>query len=211
MKTTRVKFCGITRQEDALRAQALGVDALGFVFYESSPRYIKPQQAREIIQQLPPFVTNVGLFVNASYDLVKYTSKFCQLDRLQFHGDESEDFCASFHQPYIKAIAVSHADDILQAEQTFYSAAALLLDTPHATLPGGTGQTFDWSQLDTVKSVIKKPLIIAGGLTIDNVHLAIQTLSPYGVDVSTGIEFAKGLKSTKKMQAFMNEVNKFHE
>ncbi len=200
----RVKICGITRLEDAQAAIAAGADALGFVFYSPSPRYISPEQAALIIRQLPPFVTTVGLVVNPSTEEVRELLRLLPLGLLQFHGEESEAFCGSFGHPWIKAIAVKPGQDVLAEIAAYPGAAGILLDAWHPDLKGGTGQTFDWKSFP---EKVEKPLILAGGLTPDNVARAIQETRPYAVDVSGGVEVSKGIKSASLIDAFIAAVN----
>lgn len=199
---TRVKICGITRRQDAEFAVKSGVDAIGLVFYEPSPRAVTLEQAAAITAQLSPFVSVVGLFVNATAENVRQTLKQIPLSLLQFHGDESAEFCEQFNMPYIKAIRMQSAADLIQASKDFSAASAFLLDSYQHGVPGGTGQTFDWSMI----TAVNKPLILAGGLTTENVAEAIRQVSPYAVDVSGGVEESKGLKSNNKISAFMREV-----
>lgn len=199
---TRVKICGITRRQDAEFAVKSGADAIGLVFYEPSPRAVIIEQAAAITAQLSPFVSVVGLFVNATAESVRQTIKQIPLSLLQFHGDESAEFCEQFNMPYIKAIRMQSAADLIQASKDFSAASALLLDSYQHGVPGGTGQTFDWSMI----TAVNKPLILAGGLTTENVAEAIRQVSPYAVDVSGGVEESKGLKSNNKISAFMREV-----
>ncbi|MDP8568627.1 phosphoribosylanthranilate isomerase [Methylophilus aquaticus] len=203
MQRTRVKICGITRKEDAWAAVTAGADALGFVFYSASPRAVQPQQVQGIVQQLPPFVGKVGLFVDAEADTVKEAIITAGLDCLQFHGEESADYCAQFNLPYYKAIRVKPGANLIQCESEFASAAALLLDTWSDTAVGGTGQTFDWS---LIPAGLQKPVILAGGLEPGNVLQAIKRVRPYAVDVSGGVEVQKGIKSQQKIAAFMQQV-----
>lgn len=200
---TRVKICGITRSIDALDAVEAGADALGFVFYPPSPRAVTPQQVRSILIQLPPFVSRVGLFVNASVDQVKQTIALTGIDCLQFHGDESAQYCQQFNLPYYKAIRVKPESNLLQYVSEFASATALLLDTYSEKAVGGTGETFDWQ---LIPPNINKPIVLAGGLEVDNVASAIAQVKPYAVDVSGGVEMQKGIKSKEKMIAFMRQV-----
>lgn len=199
---TRVKICGITRRQDAEFAVKSGADAIGLVFYEPSTRAVTIEQAAAITAQLSPFVSVVGLFVNATAESVRQTIKQIPLSLLQFHGDESAEFCEQFNMPYIKAIRMQSAADLIQASKDFSAASALLLDSYQHGVPGGTGQTFDWSMI----TAVNKPLILAGGLTTENVAEAIRQVSPYAVDVSGGVEESKGLKSNNKISAFMREV-----
>lgn len=197
---TKVKFCGITNLKDAISAAELGADALGFVFYPKSPRFISPQNAKEIIKKLPPFITMVGLFVNQSKLEVEEVIKDCPLNLLQFHGDEDELFCKQYNLPYIKAISMKSDVDLLKCIQKYDSAKALLLDTFSKNTRGGSGEVFDWK---TIPLNTSKPVIVAGGLTPDNVQTLLGVVSPYGVDVSSGIEIDKGLKDYKLMKKFI--------
>lgn len=199
---TRVKICGIMRRQDAEFAVKSGADAIGLVFYEPSPRAVTMAQAAAITAQLPPFVSAVGLFVNASAEKVWQTLEQVPLSLLQFHGNESAEYCAQFNMPYIKAVRMQTETDLIQADEHFAEASALLLDSYQQGVPGGTGQTFDWSMI----TAVSKPLILAGGLTTENVAEAIRQVSPYAVDVSGGVEESKGLKSNNKISAFMREV-----
>lgn len=200
---TRVKFCGITRLEDALKAVSLGVDALGFVFYEKSPRNITPAKAKEIIRKLPPFVSRVGLFVNADPEEIAAVVGDVALDTVQYHGAESPAECAKLNQPYIKAVRMAPGVDLTQQAKAYAGASALLIDTFEPGLMGGTGDIFDWA---LVPATLSKPIILAGGLKPLNVARAIKTVRPYGIDVSTGIEREKGIKDSEKMNQFMHEV-----
>jgi phosphoribosylanthranilate isomerase len=200
---TRVKICGITCAEDALHAIAAGADALGFVFYEPSPRAVSAQQAAAIMATLPPFVTCVGLFVDAPAETVRDISATVPLTLLQFHGDESEAYCQQFQRPYMKALRVQAGDDVAARMRQYSSASAILLDAWHPTQPGGTGLSFDWQQ---VPSELSNRVVLAGGLSAANVAAAIRATSPYAVDVSGGVESAKGIKSAEKLVAFMAGV-----
>lgn len=199
----RVKICGITRLEDALAAIGAGADALGFVFYAPSPRAVSPAQAAAIVAQLPPFVTTVGLFVDAAESELRATLAQVPLDLLQFHGDESDADCARYGHPWIKALRVQPGQDLTAAIAAHPGARGILLDAWHPEQPGGTGLQFDWS---LVPAASRRPLILAGGLTPDNVAQAIRQTRPYAVDVSGGVELAKGVKDAGKIQAFMAGV-----
>jgi len=203
---TRVKICGITRPEDALAAARHGVDAIGLVFYAPSPRHITSTLAHDIVQALPPFITVVGLFVNASSDEVYDVMTKVKLDVLQFHGDETEAECTQFNLPYYKAIRVKPDTNLLQCAQTYPSAQALLLDTFSAHAMGGTGQVFDWR---LIPSQLSKPVILAGGLDAQNVASAIRQVKPYAVDISGGVEQSQGVKDVRKIAAFMQTVDQF--
>ncbi len=202
---TRIKICGITRLEDALTAVSLGADALGLVFYPPSPRALTIEQAQHIIAALPPFVTTVGLFVNEAEVTIRALLKQIPLDLLQFHGDEPETECCRFGRPYIKALRMEEGVDIEQLAQQYKMASGILLDSFQQGVPGGTGQTFDWTQIPE----LDQPLILAGGLNAANVREAVATVQPYAVDVSGGVEAAKGIKDEQKMAAFINEVSRF--
>lgn len=200
---TRVKICGITRTEDALTAIACGADALGFVFYDPSPRAISAEQAAAMMAELPPFVATVGLFVDAPAEFVRQTLALAPLSLLQFHGDEPEAYCQQFNRPYMKALRVQAGDDVASRMRQYPSASAILLDAWHPTQPGGTGLCFDWRQ---VPSELSNRVVLAGGLSAANVADAIRATRPYGVDVSGGVESAKGIKSAEKLVAFMAGV-----
>jgi phosphoribosylanthranilate isomerase len=204
MSAVRSKICGITRIEDALAAVEAGADALGFVFYSRSPRAVTVQQARAIIAALPPFISTVGLFVNASRCELNETLDAVPLDLLQFHGDETPEQCDGYHRPFIKALRVQAGDDIAAACRDYRQASGILLDAYVAGVPGGTGETFDWT---LIPQNLEKPIILAGGLTSENVAQAIAQVRPYAVDVSGGVEKAKGIKDHEKIRAFMNAVH----
>ncbi|MFB1635189.1 phosphoribosylanthranilate isomerase [Pseudomonas sp. AP-1] len=203
MSNVRSKICGITRIEDALAAAEAGADAIGFVFYAKSPRAVDVRQARAIIAELPPFVTTVGLFVNASRCELNEILEVVPLDLLQFHGDETPADCEGYHRPWIKALRVRPGDDLEAACQLYAGARGILLDTYVAGVPGGTGEAFDWS---LVPARLSKPIILAGGLSAENVGQAIAQVRPYGVDVSGGVEQAKGIKDAAKIEAFVRAV-----
>lgn len=200
---TRVKICGITRVEDALAAVQQGCDAIGLVFYEQSSRYVEAHRAAEIVAALPPFVSSVGLFVDASVAVVKSVLAEVRLDILQFHGDEPPSFCGQFGVPYLKAVRVRPGTNLVQYAADYASAKALLLDAFAEGIPGGTGQTFDWG---LIPSGLSRPVILAGGLNASNVAEAIHRVRPYGVDVSGGVEQEKGIKDADKIAAFMRGV-----
>ncbi len=207
---TRIKYCGITQLSDAFEAVRLGVDALGFVFYPPSPRNIEIEQAADIIRQLPAFVSCVGLFVDSSEEFIQQVLQSTAIDTLQFHGNESVEQCQRYGKPYLKAIRMKPDVDLAAVATEYASAAALLLDSYEKGIPGGTGTSFDWAR---IPASLTKPVILAGGLSVDNVAEAIQTVKPYAVDVSGGIELvlekgqSKGMKDAAKMAAFINEVN----
>ena len=200
---TRTKICGITRLEDAKASVRAGCDALGFVFYKESPRYIALDAFKVIVKELPPFVTKAGLFVNDDPAEIEEAIQSGLVNVLQFHGDETPDFCRQFNFPYIKAVAVSSSVDLIQYAKDFHDAEALLLDAYHEHLKGGTGQTFDWN---LIPQSLSKPIVLAGGLTVDNVKEAIKKVKPYAVDVSGGVEESKGIKNSLKIQAFIKET-----
>jgi phosphoribosylanthranilate isomerase len=199
----RSKICGITRVEDALVAAEAGADAIGLVFYAKSPRAVSVQQARTIIAALPPFVTTVGLFVNASRCEVNETLDAVPLDMLQFHGDETPADCEGFHRPWYKALRVKADEDIRMQAARYAGASAILLDTFVAGVPGGTGEVFDWS---LIPADLPKPLILAGGLTPQNIQQALARVQPFAVDVSGGVEVSKGIKNAEDIREFVRLV-----
>ena len=200
----RIKICGITRTGDAAAAARLGVDAVGLVFYPKSPRHVSVEQAREIVAGLPAFVTVTALFLDPGREAVQQVLDKVRVELLQFHGVEPAEFCRSFGRPYIKAVPMGSQADLTEYAQRHAQAAALLLDSHAAGQKGGTGVSFDWS---AVPKVGGPPLILAGGLKPDNVATAIRIVQPYGVDVSSGVESAPGIKDPDKMAAFVREVN----
>ncbi len=200
---TRVKICGITRIEDALAAARLGADAIGLVFYAGSPRAVTPAQARAIVDALPPFVVTVGLFVNADAAEVRAVLDAVPLNLLQFHGDETPDFCAGFGLPFLRAVRVRAGTDLLQYAQEFHAAKGLLLDAWVEGVRGGTGAVFDWA---LIPRDLPMPVVLSGGLNPDNVEQAVRRVRPWAVDVSSGVESAKGIKDARKMEAFMTGV-----
>ncbi len=202
---TRIKICGITRVEDGLEAVRLGADAIGLVFYPPSPRAVTIEQAQVITAQLPPFVTVVGLFVNETRERIEQAVQQVPLDLLQFHGDESPSACSGFHRPWIKAIRMRDDIDLLAVEQEFSEAAGLLLDTYRKGVPGGTGAAFEWQR---IPAEMRSRIILAGGLEPGNVEEAISQIHPYAVDVSGGVEAAKGIKDGAKIAAFIAGVNR---
>ncbi len=200
---TRVKICGITRVQDGLDAVRFGAHAIGLVFYAPSPRSVTPDQARAIVDALPPFVTAVGLFVNADAEAVRATLAAVPLQLLQFHGDETPQYCAAFGMPYLKAVRVRPGVDLLQYAQQFHGARGLLLDAYVEGVRGGTGATFDWA---LIPRSLPLPVVLSGGLDADNVEAAVRAVRPWAVDVSSGVESAKGIKDAAKIEAFMNGV-----
>ncbi|MDP2071868.1 phosphoribosylanthranilate isomerase [Methylotenera sp.] len=201
----RVKICGITRIEDALSAVEHGADAIGLVFYDQSPRNVSISQAMEIANNIPAFVSVVGLFVNAESSFINEVISKVKLDLLQFHGDETPEECASYTLPFIKAIRVKNDTNLVQYANDFSVARALLLDAYTEGVAGGTGHVFDWN---LIPKQLTKQVILAGGLNADNVALAIQQVNPYAVDVSGGVEASKGIKDAEKIAAFMRQVYK---
>jgi len=200
---TRAKICGLSREEDVAAAVEAGADAIGLVFYEPSPRNISVERACALTQQIPAFVSIVGLFVNADKGVIEDIIQKVRIDLLQFHGDEPEAFCAQFSRPYIKALRVADDTNIAAIADDYSSARGLLLDTYRAGIPGGTGEVFNW---ELIPRKVSLPIILAGGLTASNVAAAIQKVQPYAVDVSGGVERDKGIKDINKIRAFMNEV-----
>jgi len=200
---TRIKICGITRVADALAAARLGADAIGLVFYSGSPRAVTAAQAAEIINALPPFVVPVGLFVNADAAFVRETVAVAPVQLLQFHGDESPGFCAEFGLPFLRALRVRAGGDLLQYAREFHAAKGLLLDAWVEGVHGGTGATFDWT---LIPPDLPMPVILSGGLNPGNVEQAVRRVRPWAVDVSSGVESAKGIKDAAKIEAFINGV-----
>ena len=202
---TRVKICGITRLEDALYAAECGADSLGFVFYPPSPRHIEIAKAAQLIAKLPAFVTTTALFVNADRTEINSVISTTRIDLLQFHGDEDASFCESFNRPYIKALRVREGMDIAAEVSAYPSARAILLDAYVKGVPGGTGLSFDWH---LIPPALSSRLVLAGGLDVENVAMAIQQTDVFAVDVSGGVEAAKGIKDAEKIRRFINEVNR---
>lgn len=199
----RVKICGITNMEDALSAVDYGADALGFVFFEKSPRYITPDKAREIISRIPPFVTTVGVFVNEEAARINEIMDIAGIDILQLHGDEKPDACNICHR-VIKAFRVKNLTDLKPLES--YRCSAFLLDTYSPESYGGTGQIFNWDIAVEAKRFGR--IVLSGGLNPDNIEKAVMYVRPYAVDVSSGIEEQKGKKDLKKMKAFIEKARK---
>lgn len=200
---TRIKICGITREQDVLAVAHSGADALGLVFYEKSARHVSVQQAAKLVHAVPPFITAVGLFVNPSVDYVRGVLAQVSLDVLQFHGEEAPSFCAQFGKPYLKAIRVKQGVDLIQCASRYAGAQGLLLDAYVEGTQGGTGESFDWS---LIPHDLTLPVILSGGLHAGNVAQAIRQVRPYAVDVSSGVEAAKGIKDAAKVAAFIKEV-----
>lgn len=200
---TRIKYCGMTRLSDVEFADRLGVDAIGLVFYPPSPRAVTPGQAAPLAKAAGVFCSRVGLFVNPTEADVREILRQVPLDVLQFHGDESPEFCAGFHRPWIKALRVRDAESLEQALELYRGADGWILDAYKAGVPGGTGETFQWS---LIPEQWRRRIVLAGGLTPANVNDAVCAIRPQGVDVSGGIEAEKGLKSPDKMTEFMRQV-----
>jgi phosphoribosylanthranilate isomerase len=200
---TRVKICGITRRQDAELVSACGADALGLVFYPDSPRYIDTEAARDIALSVAPFVTVTGLFVDAVPATIETVLAQVPLGLLQFHGRESNAECSTWGMPFIKSVAMQVDTDLQAVLDAYPDAAGFLLDAWQPQTRGGGGETFDW---DFVPSRVDRPLILAGGLTPDNVTAAIRRVRPFGVDVSSGVESAPGIKSAAKISEFMTGV-----
>ena len=201
---TKVKICGFTEAENARQAAIVGVDAIGLVFYDKSPRNVDIFRAQEIIEALPPFVNRVGLFVNANPSFVDEVLCEVPLDTLQFHGDESLLDCSQYQMPFIKSLRVKPETNVFQVADEFSSASAILLDSFNPSAYGGTGEAFDWS-LACVD--ISLPIILAGGLNETNVSAAISQVKPYAVDASSGVESAPGVKDIDKIVAFIRNTN----
>lgn len=200
---TRVKICGITRSQDAVAAARAGADAIGLVFYPPSPRNIDIGQARQICDALPPFVSKVALFVNAEAELIREVCDAMPIDIIQFHGNECPDYCQQHGLPYIKAIRMREETDLHKEREHYAVASALLVDAYKAGVPGGTGESFDWS---LIPDDLAGEIILAGGLTPDNVSDAITQVHPWAVDVSGGVEESPGVKSHKAIESFMQGV-----
>jgi phosphoribosylanthranilate isomerase len=204
---TRVKICGITRGEDAQHAVDAGADAVGLVFYEKSPRFVTNVQAAEISRIVPAFVSRVALFKDAEQHVIESVLAQVEIDLIQFHGSETADFCEQFNRPYIKALGMKGTEHdagfLIESAQTYSTAKALLLDGHAPGEAGGTGESFDWAAI----SAIAKPVVLAGGLSAENVKHAIELVHPFAVDVSSGVESAPGIKDKDKVTAFMEQVS----
>ncbi len=203
MTHTRVKICGITRPEDALSAISCGADAIGLVFYAASPRAVTAEQAASIVAVVPPFVTVVALFVNETASRVNQVLSSLSIDVLQFHGDESAEFCQQFNRPYIKAVRVKADLDLGNACRAHSTAKGILLDAWQEGVPGGTGKTFDWR---FAALELPLPVVLAGGLNAGNVSEAMAALHPAAVDVSGGVELSPGIKDQVKINQFISAV-----
>ncbi len=200
---TRIKICGITRVEDAQAAVRNGADALGFIFWDRSPRYIAPEKAGPVVRSAGPFVATVGVFVNPSRDEVLRAIEDSGISMLQFHGDEPAEFCTAFDLPYIKAFKPSEGVDLIKCMAAYGDAAGWLLDAYDEKRVGGTGETFDWN---LIPQNLARPLVLSGGLNVDNIASAILLVRPYAVDVSSGVELSKGIKDAARIAAFVQGV-----
>lgn len=201
---TRVKICGFTNIEQAVYAARLGVDAIGLVFYPPSPRNVSIEQAQKIVAALPAFTTVVALFVDEKEAKIRDILNHVEIDCIQFHGNEAGDACRLYNKPYIKAVSMRKTTDIKQLVEEYNDAAGLLLDAYHPQAKGGTGQQFDWN---LIPEKCELPIILAGGLSPENAKQAVETVKPYALDVSSGVEVSKGIKDAVKMAAFIEEVN----
>ena len=204
-RMTRIKICGITREQDLRAVANSGADAIGLVFYDKSPRRVSVAQAAQLVRSIPPFVSVVGLFVNATAEQVREVLAQLPLDVLQFHGEEQPEFCAQFGKPYLKAIRVKAGVDLVECAARYADAQGLLLDAHVEGVQGGSGETFDWK---LIPRELPLPVILSGGLHAGNVAEAIKQVRPYAVDVSSGVEVAKGIKDAAKIAAFVNEVKR---
>ena len=202
---TRIKICGIREALHARVAADAGADAIGLNFYPHSPRLVTPQAAAAIVDELPPFVAAVGVFVNAGEAEVRQVLSAVALDLLQFHGDETPDFCARFGRPYVRAVRMVAGTDLLEYAHRFSRAKALLLDAYSAGQPGGTGLTFDWKGIPPDLPI---PLILSGGLTAANVGRAVREVRPWAVDVSSGVESSRGVKDPRRIVEFIRSVRR---
>jgi phosphoribosylanthranilate isomerase len=204
MKRTRVKICGLTRLEDVRVAVASGADALGFVFAQRSRRRLEPGAAGELSRSVPPFVSRVGLFQDQDFETVKQIVEQVPFELLQFHGSEPADFCSAFGLPYIKAVSMAEEGAVEVAQNAFADAAALLLDSHLPGKAGGTGEVFDWTKIGDARM----PLIIAGGLSPENVCAVVRSYNPFAVDVSSGVESDPGIKDASLIRQFIQEVDR---
>ena len=202
---TRGKICGITREDDALAAVESGADAIGFVFFKSSPRSIDVERAAQIARRLPPFVTSVGLFVDADDEFIARVVAEVGVDLLQFHGQETPADCERHRRPWIRAVRMRPDTDLIAVQADYAAGRGLLLDAYRPGLPGGTGATFDWAR---IPPALASQIVLAGGLRPDNVGDAVRRVRPFAVDVSGGVEAEKGIKDPQKIQAFIEEVRR---
>ena len=197
----KIKICGLTDPENSKQIASLDIHAIGLVFFNESPRAVSIEQANEIIQELPPFINKVGLFVNASSNFVDQVLNSVNIDTIQFHGDESSSDCSQFQMPFIKAIRMREGTNLLKQAEEFSSAAGLLLDSFEEDSYGGTGKSFDWN---LIRDNIDLPIILAGGLNKDNVMSAIEKTEPYAIDISSGVEVDKGIKDIEKIKEIIS-------
>ena len=201
---TKIKICGITNVTDALKAAELGADAVGFIFYSKSKRYVDKETAKMIIDSLPPFITKVGVFVDEDEETVTEIQSYCGLTALQFHGSESPEYCAKFRN-VIKAIRVKDEADVRLAKKYEPHVSAILFDTYSDNMQGGTGKTFDWKMLSTLR--LKKPVILSGGINAQNVADAMAVVKPYAIDSASGTEAKPGKKDHGKMKMLIDTIN----
>ena len=199
----KIKICGLTDPENSKQIASLDIHAIGLVFFNESPRAVSIEQANEIIQELPPFINKVGLFVNANSNFVDQVLNSVNIDTIQFHGDESSSDCSQFQMPFIKAIRMREGINLLSQAEEFSSASGLLLDSFEEDSYGGTGKSFDWN---LIRDNINFPIILAGGLNKDNVKLAIEKTQPYAIDISSGVEVEKGIKDIGKTREIIEIV-----
>lgn len=201
----KIKICGLTNKDDALNAIALNVDALGFIFYEHSPRYISPEVVETFVLDLPPFINTIGVFVNATPDYINSVVKRCKLNGIQLHGSEPPEFCTQFSLPTIKAIPVREHSDITTIPKYKGCVNGILLDTKAENVHGGTGKTFDWGLALEAKEY-DTPLILSGGINAKNIEKALKMVAPYGIDICSGVEKEPGIKDYNKMQELIGAI-----
>ena len=201
----KLKICGITNKEDALNAVSMGVDAIGFIFYKNSPRYITPDSVQEITMFLPPYVTTVGVFVDQDKDEINRIADHCQLDHIKLHGNESPTFCLSLNRRVYKAFRIGALEDIEEIPKYLGSVSAVLLDTKIKDIAGGTGKTFDWGLALKAKD-FEVPLILSGGINPNNAKRAITIVNPYALDVSSGVEKEPGIKDYNLIRDLMTAI-----
>ena len=199
----KIKICGLTDPENSKQIASLDIHAIGLVFFTESPRAVSIEQANEIIQELPPFINKVGLFVNANSNFVDQVLNSVNIDTIQFHGDESSSDCSQFQMPFIKAIRMREGINLLSQAEEFSSASGLLLDSFEEDSYGGTGKSFDWN---LIKNNLDLPIILAGGLNKDNIMSAIEKTQPYAIDISSGVEVDKGIKDIEKTKEIIEIV-----
>ncbi|NOQ76420.1 MAG: phosphoribosylanthranilate isomerase [Methylococcaceae bacterium] len=200
---TRIKICGFTQVKNAVEAAHLGVDAIGLVFYPPSPRNVSIEQAVNIVNALPAFVTVVALFVDAQEAQIRDILSKVSIDCLQFHGDETVEACRLYKKPYMKAVRMKPGLDVMALAEEYNDASALLLDAYHPGIKGGSGSQFDW---ELIPAQCPLPVVLAGGLQVDNARQAVETVRPYALDVSSGVESSKGIKDVAKMAAFIQAI-----